>query len=497
MVEPVFGITFTRDDNEPRAVIPSDMSTIGLVGTAPAADEDLFPLDTPVLVRTSDAVLRSALGAGGTLSDSLKGIADQLGDFQGAADVIVVRVEEGEDDFETIANIVGAEASHTGIWAFLLAGPDLAKIPRLIGAPGFTHQRYSGIKRTAAAITPGAGGTNGTFALAFTGGTGSGAAGTFTVAGGALTAVTITNPGNYTVAPTLSFAASANLVGAAAPIELDELANPVNAALPPLLSRLLAHAVVEGPGTNEAAIKDWREDIASERMIPVDLWVKVQEGESIVTRPGASRVLGLIVRTDYEHNGAPMHSAANRPIQGIVGLVRNPSFSLTDGATEGQSLLEANIGIAVRGELGVESAVASSGFVFIGTDNASTDTLWQFYNVTRGRDYIHLGMLRTLRSFLGRNNIEGHVIQAVLNTATQWLVQLQADRNILGFRVGFDEDQNTPEDLRLGKFSFFFQAEEPPVLRRLDISTRRYRPALEAMVQDLLSSIQPTAAIAA
>lgn len=70
------------------------------------------------------------------------------------------------------------------------------------------------------AITPGAGGTNGTFALAWAGGNfGTNPIGTFTVAGGVLTAVTLTNPGLYAgntpTAPTPSFAASAGLAGAA------------------------------------------------------------------------------------------------------------------------------------------------------------------------------------------------------------------------------------------------------------------------------------------
>lgn len=65
------------------------------------------------------------------------------------------------------------------------------------------------------AITPGSGGTNGTFALAFTGGTGSGAAGRFVVAGGVLTQILITAPGSYTVVPAFSFAASSGLTGAA------------------------------------------------------------------------------------------------------------------------------------------------------------------------------------------------------------------------------------------------------------------------------------------
>jgi hypothetical protein len=70
------------------------------------------------------------------------------------------------------------------------------------------------------AITPGAGGTNGTFALAWAGGNFAiNPTGTFTVAGGVLTAVTITGPGLYIGAapavPAPSFAASAGLAGAA------------------------------------------------------------------------------------------------------------------------------------------------------------------------------------------------------------------------------------------------------------------------------------------
>jgi hypothetical protein len=63
----------------------------------------------------------------------------------------------------------------------------------------------------------GSGGTNGTFALTFSGGGGTGAAGTFLVIAGALESIAITNPGTgYTTAPTLSFAASMGLTGATA-----------------------------------------------------------------------------------------------------------------------------------------------------------------------------------------------------------------------------------------------------------------------------------------
>lgn len=70
------------------------------------------------------------------------------------------------------------------------------------------------------AITPGSGGTNGTFTLTWSGGNfGINPVGTFTVSGGVVTAVTLTSPGLYAgntpSAPTPSFAASAGLTGAA------------------------------------------------------------------------------------------------------------------------------------------------------------------------------------------------------------------------------------------------------------------------------------------
>ncbi|WP_422096332.1 carboxypeptidase-like regulatory domain-containing protein [Variovorax sp.] len=66
-------------------------------------------------------------------------------------------------------------------------------------------------------LVAGSGGTNGTFALGFTGGAGSGATGQFIVSGGSVSQVVMTSRGfGYTSAPTVSFSASAGLSGASA-----------------------------------------------------------------------------------------------------------------------------------------------------------------------------------------------------------------------------------------------------------------------------------------
>jgi len=410
MSDPTFGISITRIDNEPRPAVYSDMSVVGLIGTAPEADPDVFPLDTPVFLYSDDRSKRTALGAQGTISDALTLINAQLGEFQVAAKVVVVRVEEGATVNETIANIVG-DGIATGLEAFVQAGPLLGIIPRLICAPGFTSQRT---------------GTD---------------------------------------------------------------ANAVCAALPALCNKLLAHAVVDGPATTEQAAIDWRETISSGRLIPVDPAVRVMAGSEVAVMPLSPAVIGIGVRRDHEKQGRPFHSWANQPVAGIVGPSRPINFSLTDGATEGQRLLSHNVGVLLRGELGVETAIASGGFVYVGTDNAGEDDLWRFYNVTRGRDYIHLMFLRTLRFYLGRFNLTGQTIQAVLNAMGFAMRDLKADGDILGYEVKFTRDQNSPEELRQGRFTVNFAAEEAPVLRYLGIQSARYRPALDALLDDLLAQV--------
>ncbi|HWW46537.1 MAG TPA: phage tail protein [Xanthobacteraceae bacterium] len=487
MTEPVFGLTFMRDDNEPRPVVASDMSVVGLVGTAPDADEAKFPLDQPVLMFSSDRASLTALGTTGTIPDAIRLLNLQLGDNQISAKVVVVRIAEGDDDLETIANILGDEGAGSGLYALLRAGPDLGAIPRLLGVPDYTHQLVAGIGDVMIV-----GGED--YATAptatITGGSPVRPAvvDKVTVQGGKVTAISFTDRGLYLSSPTITFAGGGGS-GASATVTLEQTGNAVCAALAGITTKLSAHAVVEGPGTTSIAIKNWREGMQSPRLIPIDARVKVAKGAGVAVVSGVGAVLGIAVRRDHEFRGVPSRSWANQPIHGIIGPARSVAFSLVDGATEGQDLLAANVGILVRGELGVESAIANSGFVFIGTDNAADDPVWQFYNVTRMRDYIELGFMRTLRFYLGRYNITGHAIQAVLNTMGFNLRDLRADNHILGYRVGFEPDKNSPENLRLGRFRCYFMAEEAPVLRRIDVDSRRYRPALDRLVQDLMSQI--------
>lgn len=104
---------------------------------ANGADEP-FPLNKPVLVAGNQR-LAAKLGSSGTLPDHMAGIFKQTG-----AVVIVVRVDEGEDDAETLSNIAGGvdtgTGAYTGVWAFLGAESVVGFCPKILCAPGWTNQ---------------------------------------------------------------------------------------------------------------------------------------------------------------------------------------------------------------------------------------------------------------------------------------------------------------------------------------------------------------------
>ena len=104
--------------------------------------DEAFPLNTPVLV-PGDSAQAALLGTAGTLPQAMDDIFDQTG-----AVVIVVRVAEGEDDADTITSVIGGvdagTGAYTGVHALRAAESVVGFRPRILCAPGFTHQREGG-----------------------------------------------------------------------------------------------------------------------------------------------------------------------------------------------------------------------------------------------------------------------------------------------------------------------------------------------------------------
>ncbi|WP_171178665.1 phage tail sheath C-terminal domain-containing protein [Ruegeria sp. HKCCD8929] len=137
------GVEVIEIDAGPRPIQTVKSSVIGIVGTAPDADAARFPLNTPVLVagsRLEAAGLDTVGNSAGSLPGAMDGIFDQIG-----AVVVVVRVDEGVDETATLANVVGGVNAGTGnfegVHALLGAESVVGFSPRILIAPGYTHQR--------------------------------------------------------------------------------------------------------------------------------------------------------------------------------------------------------------------------------------------------------------------------------------------------------------------------------------------------------------------
>ena len=71
MARPVFGLEFFRVNDQPQPVVGANLDVIGIVGPCNTADEQTFPLNTPVLVYSNDTATLAKLGDGTDISTGI------------------------------------------------------------------------------------------------------------------------------------------------------------------------------------------------------------------------------------------------------------------------------------------------------------------------------------------------------------------------------------------------------------------------------------------
>ena len=120
--------------NGTRSINAKRFSIAGIIGTAPDADPEKYPLNTPIKI--FNARQAQGLGEAGTLAKSLDGFYDN-----GGGVCVLVRVAQGESEAQTLANVQGRADQLTGVHAFKAAESQIKITPRILAAPGFTHQR--------------------------------------------------------------------------------------------------------------------------------------------------------------------------------------------------------------------------------------------------------------------------------------------------------------------------------------------------------------------
>lgn len=443
------GVEVIDIDTGARPISTVRSSVIGIVGTAPNADADAFPLDTPVLVAGSrrEAAKLDLLGTGeGTLPAAMDSIFDQSG-----AVVIVVRVAEGANAAETLANVLGGVNASTGAYeglhALLAAESVVGYQPRIICAPGFTHTRVQGGITAITVGTQGAGYTSAP-TVSLTGGGGTGATAVAVLGTGAnagkVVSVRVTNPGSgYTSAPTVAFSGGGG-TGAAATASFGIVGNAVVAEAVGICERLRAVFIADGPNTNDADAIAYGNDFGSKRVYVVDPKViKTNTTGDTVTEWASPCVAGLIAKSDNERGF--WWSPSNQNINGIQGTARPIDFVLGDANSRANLLNEQNITTIIR----------QDGFRLWGNRTLSSDPKWAFLCVVRTADIINDSLLRAHLWAVDRG-ITKQYVQDVTEGVNAYLRHLVSIGAILGGSCWADPDLNTPDQIAQGKVYFDF-----------------------------------------
>lgn len=423
-------------------------SVIGLVGTAPEANATDFPLDTPVLINSQAGFSR--IGGTGTLPGAFAQIYAEAG-----AVVVAIRVEEGAAEADTLANIKGgvdANGARTGAYAFLDSLGLTGFVPKILIAPGFTHQRSDdGILSVSMAagdgVVQGAG-----YIVApevvISGGGGSGATATAVLGTGAdsgkVVEIIINDPGeDYATAPTVSIAAApqdgTNAV--AGTVATGEVRNRAAGILLSIAHRLLATIVIDGEnGPNLIANAAQLNAEWSERVFAVEPWVLVNGA----SKPPSPSIAGLINRID--NTRGYWWSPSNQELFGIEGTSVKVDWHESDTSSTANLMNEQNCSTIIRDD----------GFRLWGNRMLGGIGSYNFLSVRRTADIVAEAIMAAHRRFVDRPITPGF-LEDVLESVNLFMDQLKAREAIADGRVWYDPDLNNAADIAAGHVTFSYE----------------------------------------
>lgn len=479
--------TIEKDAGNPRFVQTIDSGIMFIVGTAPLANAELYPLNTPKVMRGYND-FPAGLGSTGTLPDQLDLILKQAGRM--SPTVYFVRVTEGANITETMANVIGSRSAKTGLHALSRIAPEFNERPKLIGAPGFTSTRPTDGVLTIAVTTGGTGYTTAPTVTITRGGsdtTGFGATAVATISSaGVVDAVIITNPGaGYSAVPTVAFTGGGG-TGAAATATRGTTANPVAAEIASLCNRYRACAVVTGPNTTAADAVQYRLDFDNDRIMILDPFAKFTKAGVPTSMPADAAVMGLQARIDYEEGF--WYSPSNHVIEGVLGTHRPIEHSLSDRSVESQYLNKNHVSTIVRSPQG--------GWKLFGNRVAKSDPLHVFWAVRRAHDVIIESIELASEPFMDKPFSKQNLVD-IAETVNRALRRWTALGATLGGRVWLDPALNTAESLSSGLLYIHYDGEAPAPMEHLVFVFNRNTGYYDTVLASAAREIARQSAVAA
>lgn len=397
-----------------------DASTIGLIGTAPDADAEIFPINTLRLIggasnaittsttRLSATNALSALGSRGTLPTALASIFTQA-----ITQVVLIRVVEGESEADTINHFIGGIDSdtdhYTGVQAFLGSQSQLSTTPRLLIAPNFTHQRPNAEPNPVIkALLPIA---------------------------EQLRAIIIADGCNTTDEAAINWRNDWN---SARIFVIDPWVFPT--------SWMNFQRKVENNkimGTSE------KSQLASPEKKPL---------------PPSPFVAGLMAKVDAEEGF--WVSPSNHVIEGVSGLSRPVDFALGQTQSRANRLNEAAIATIIH----------EGGYRLWGNRTCSRDPQWAFLSVRRTADLLHASLIQAHLWAVDRNLTRTYASD-VAERVNAYLARLKSRGAILAGECVPDAERNTPTLLGSGQVNFRLQFTPPYPAERICFWSQLSPPA--------------------
>lgn len=479
------GIETWEKNNGPRPVATIDTGVIGLVGTAPDADANLFPLDKPFAILGAGADY-SGLGQTGTLYDALEGIFDQASRV--SQKVVCVRVAPGANINQTMQAIIGDATTKTGMHALRNAPGELGLTPKLLIAPGYTSQRPT--DGVASIAVGGGGGVGYTSAptVAITGGGGQGAEAVAVINSqtGKVTAINLTKKGyGYSTAPTVTLTGGGATTPATATATLGTVANPVAMELLTLAAKFRGGVVKDAPATTAAAAIADRLDYDTDRLLIVEPMAKIFKNSAPANEPASARVAGLQARVDYEEGF--WVSPSNHVIEGIIGASRTIEHSTRDTSVESQLLNKNAVACIVR--------AATGGFKLWGNRVPSSDSLKVFWAVRRAHDTIMDSVELASEPFIDKPFSVQNLVD-IADTVNSALRRWKGIGATLGGKVWLDANLNTAETWASGMLYVSYDAEAPAPIEHIVFVFNRNTGYYDTLAQSAIAEIARLAATA-
>lgn len=472
------GVEIVEVDTGTRPIRLAASSVIGIVGTAPGADESVFPLNTPVLIRGSagEAAKLYIDEDGEANQGTLPAHVDQILRQTGAL-IVVVRVAE-----ETTAAVAAKVTAGDG--PYDLADGDTLKV-KINGGVEQTLTFATGDFVDIDAALP----AEVVAALSITGAT-------VAVVGDGFTITTNTAPGSVqitggsaltalglSVGTTSGTAEAVNtsatrtnviggvdgttgqyeglhaLLGAQGELGVTPriIITPgfsdnssVRAELVTIAERLRAVAIIDGPNTTDAAALSVASGESSRRLYLIDPWVECYNTIDGAAEfiPASSTVAGVIARTDNDRGF--WWSPSNQATNGVTRTYRSIDFALGDASSRANGLNEGNVATIIR----------EQGFRLWGNRTLSSDAKWAFLSVVRTADIINESILRAHLWAVDRG-ITRTYLEDVANGVKAFLAQLKAQGAILGGDCWPNPDLNTPTSIASGQVYFDFDFTPP------------------------------------